>query len=225
MSLDLDDTFAFVAAAIADRRRVLEVGAGNGELAARLQAAGHEVTAIDPHVHHPVYPVAPVGILDYAGGPFDAVVFTRSLHHIGPLAEAVARARELLVPGGVLVLDELDVAAPDAATAGWYYDLQAILVAAGVYPAEHLHGRDDLAPVARWQAEHAATPPLHPAAAMVAAVRAVFADVEVVRLPYLYRYLAHVLPSRPVAEAVRAAEAHGIAAGALVAVGLRVTAR
>jgi len=56
-------------------------------------------------------------------------------------------------------------------------------------------------------------------------VRAVFAEVEVVRLPYLYRYLAHAVPSRPVGEAVRAAETRGIATGTLVSVGLRVTAR
>jgi 2-polyprenyl-3-methyl-5-hydroxy-6-metoxy-1,4-benzoquinol methylase len=86
--------------------RVLEVGCGRGDLARALDAAGHEVVAIDPE--------APEGRLfrrvtleDFAEpGPFDAVVASRSLHHLPGLGEAVDRIAALVQPGGTFVVND-----------------------------------------------------------------------------------------------------------------------
>jgi SAM-dependent methyltransferase len=181
------------------RRRVLEVGCGDGRLAVRLAGAGHEVTAIDLHAPTEAQPgvrFVTGDFLDFTGGPFDAVLFTASLHHIGRLDDAVARAFDLLAPGGLFWADDFDLEAPDEATAGWYFAGQ---------------GRDG--DVAAWRADH--EPGLHVGAALIAAVAARFGAVDVTRGPYLHRYLG---------AGFEAAERAGIDAGRLRPVGLRLTA-
>jgi len=58
--------------------RVLEIGAGRGEMARALIDAGYEVTAIDPAAE-PGTQVQPVALID-ADGVFDAAVAVVSLH-------------------------------------------------------------------------------------------------------------------------------------------------
>src|SRR3954468_19951710 len=83
--------------------RVLEVGAGRGELAAALRDAGHEVVAIDPAADGAagVEPVPPPG-LDAAEGAFDAAVAVVSLHHVEPLVASCERLAEVVRGGGRL---------------------------------------------------------------------------------------------------------------------------
>jgi ubiquinone/menaquinone biosynthesis C-methylase UbiE len=86
--------------------RVLEVGCGEGELARALAAAGHAMVAIDPE--------APEGeifrrttIEAFAEpGPFDAVVASRSLHHVEELGRVLEKLVRLLREDGLLVLNE-----------------------------------------------------------------------------------------------------------------------
>ncbi|MGH3032627.1 MAG: class I SAM-dependent methyltransferase [Gaiellaceae bacterium] len=111
--------------------RVLEVGCGRGDLARALAAAGHEVTAIDPEA-----PEGPlfrrVTLEDFAGAePFDAVVASRSLHHVPALGVAVDKIAALLRPGGVLVLNEFAKERLEGPTAEWYYVQRRALAAAG----------------------------------------------------------------------------------------------
>jgi ubiquinone/menaquinone biosynthesis C-methylase UbiE len=111
--------------------RVLEVGCGQGDLARTLAQAGHEVTAIDPEASAgPLF--RRVSLEDFAEpGPFDAVVASRSLHHIHDLAAALDRIAGLLRPGGVLVLNEFAKERLDPPTAEWYYERRLELAAAG----------------------------------------------------------------------------------------------
>ena len=73
---------------------VLEVGAGEGHLTARLRAAGWNVTAIDRSAEAVAaariegIDITCAEFLEYQGGPFDIVLFSRVLHHIGLLAGA-----------------------------------------------------------------------------------------------------------------------------------------
>ena len=101
--------------------RVLEVGAGAGELARDLAAAGYDVVAIDPasEVAH----VEPVALLDLAAPPasFDAAVAVVSLHHVEPLRPSCERLAGLVRPGGALVIDEFDVGVFDERAAGWLH--------------------------------------------------------------------------------------------------------
>src|ERR1041384_1597107 len=126
--LAIGQTFSFLSEVLRGRQRILEVGCGRGEVARRLGAAGFRVTAIALHLSEPS-PANNVMFLErdflrFQAEPFDAVVFTSSLHHISPLSAAVSRAHALLGPGGLLVADDFDLDAPNAATLRWYYDVQ-----------------------------------------------------------------------------------------------------
>ena len=81
------DLLAFVRSSLPEPpSRVLEVGAGKGELARALRKAGYEVTAIDPAAE-PDSGVEPISLLD-AHGEFEAAVAVVSLHHVDPVQDA-----------------------------------------------------------------------------------------------------------------------------------------
>ena len=122
--------------------RVLEVGAGDGELAAVLDGAGYDVVAIDPAAETPA--VRPVALHELSEPPasFDAAVAVVSLHHVQPLEDSCRRLGELVRPGGALVVDETDVDRLDERAAAWWlghsgHDTQPAELVAGM--REHLH--------------------------------------------------------------------------------------
>jgi SAM-dependent methyltransferase len=98
--------------------QILEIGAGDGELAKALGAAGYDVTPIDPTAE-PGSTVQPLALID-VDGRFDAAVAVVSLHHVEPLEESCAHLAALLVPGGVLVIDEIDSENFTATAATWW---------------------------------------------------------------------------------------------------------
>src|SRR5438067_13415327 len=51
---------------------------------------------------------------------FDAIAFTRSLHHINPLRQAIVRARELLNPNGFLLIEDFALDDVNEATIAWF---------------------------------------------------------------------------------------------------------
>ena len=180
--------------------RVLEVGCGRrGDLTLALADAGFDVTGIDPE--------APPGErfrrlkledLGADDGPFDAVVASRSLHHVADLDVALDRILDLLRPGGVLVLDEFAWDRFDLATAAWYLGR-----------LEHPPASLD-ALIADWHAEHVG---LHGYAAMRGALDTHFDERHFEWGPHLYRVLG-----RPGAVID---EDEGIRAGRLQATGFR----
>jgi SAM-dependent methyltransferase len=172
--------------------RVLEVGAGDGELAAALAEAGYDVVAIDPAGAPPVRPVA---LHELEDAPFDAAVAVVSLHHVEPLAESVRRLAELVRPGGTLVVDEVDFERFDERAAAWWLEHSGH----GGEPAEMVAGVRD----------H-----MHTLALLRVTLGEWFAVGEPVRGPYLYRWnLPHGL---------REPEERLIAAGELPATGARL---
>ena len=160
------DVHAYVCTALpAPPARVLEIGAGDGALAAALRQAGYDVLAIDPAGGPGVVQIPLLEV----EGTFDAAVAVVSLHHVEPLAESVDRLAAVLPAGARLVVDEFDVSRYDERAARWWLayadreDEPADLVA-GL--RDHLHGVDTIvAELARW-----------------------FAVGEPVRGAYLYRW-------------------------------------
>jgi SAM-dependent methyltransferase len=182
--------------------RVLEVGAGDGELAQALTAEGYDVVAIDPATSTDrVRPVA-VHDLEEPGRSFDAAVAVVSLHHVEPLRESCRRLAELVRPGGTLVLDEIDVERFDERAARWWLDHR---------PPDLDHDHERPAPEAAvaWLRHHC-----HALDVMEDALVAGFELGPLVRGPYLYRW---DLPTE-----LRATEEDLIAAGRLPAVGVRI---
>jgi ubiquinone/menaquinone biosynthesis C-methylase UbiE len=194
---------AFVAGHLSEPpSRVLEVGCGPGELALGLAALGYEVVAIDPN--------APEGAIFRrmaleefeADQPFEAVVASRSLHHIADLPGAVDRIAGLLTPGGTLVVNEHAWERMDEPTARWYL---GHLVAHGKRQSTSL----DAFPT-DWRQEHAA---LHSSAALRAEFDRRFDERHFSWEPYLYGAIGE--PS------LEAEERRLIEAGELAAMGFR----
>jgi SAM-dependent methyltransferase len=180
--------------------RVLEVGCGQGDLARALLASGHAVVAIDPDAPAGE-PFQAVSLDEFAvDEPFDAVVASRSLHHIPDLAASVARIARLLRPGGRFILDEHACDRLDDRTARWYF--------------LHRVGQADapsslLACRAEWESDHEG---LHGYAAMREELDRHFTERFFAWAPYVYQELAGV---------DEAQERALIEAGAIQAMGFR----
>src|SRR3954453_12831779 len=86
---------------------VLDVGAGDGQLLHPLRRQGREAVGLELVSTRPDIEAADIADLDRRG--FAAIVFWHSLEHLPRPEDALARAAELLAPGGVLV-----VAAPNS---------------------------------------------------------------------------------------------------------------
>lgn len=232
--------------------RVLEVGCGPGVLAERLQRDGIDLIAIDASEEQVAearargVPAIVSDFLAFESPPFDAVLFTRSLHHIAPLEAGIARIRALVRPGGLVVADEFAHDEIDASTAAWFWDLQAVLESCGALapdvPRRHhghggRHGHDGhhrkdgppaSDPLERWRDRHLHEPPLHAARAMIEALENAFELRTPERLPYLHRYFSdRVEPGeggRRLFLQVRDLERRRVDQRLLVPIGLRLVA-
>ena len=179
----MTDVLGFVRAELpAPPARVLEVGCGDGELARGLDAAGYRVLAIDP--------VAPAGELferttieDLRDpGPFDAVVASRSLHHVRDLDDVLAKIARL---APLLVLHEFAWDRLDDSTARWYDE-------------QRTRSPDPPRPASEWRARHGG---LHGFDALRAALDRHFVERKFSHVPYLYHYL-HVPELEPLETAL-----------------------
>lgn len=229
--LAIGQTVSFLTDVLRGRLRVLEVGCGRGDVARRLGAAGLRMTAIDLKLPDPS-PAPGVTFIErdflhYDDAPFDAIVFTASLHHISPLAAAIDRAYRLLTPGGLFVADDFDLDAPNVETLRWYYDIQDMLSAADLFPRERVDPPNGDV-VQRWRAAHSDEPPLHTGVQMRRAIAERFDLRDVHGAAYLYRYITRHLPHDArgvaVAQHMYMSERRAIADGTLTAVGLGIVA-
>ncbi len=199
------ELLAFVRAALpAPPARVLEVGAGRGELAGTLSDAGYEVTAIDPAAE-PGGVVERCSLLDVRGS-FDAAVSVVALHHVKPLEESCAHLATLVAPGAPLVIDELDIDRYDERAVRWWASQRRAL---GFVDEEHEgHHPDGIVEHLR---EH-----IHPLEAVCAALRPHFDLGRPIPGPYLHRWELRA--------SLHDAEVDLIASGLLPAVGARLIA-
>jgi SAM-dependent methyltransferase len=115
------DVLRFVRAALPPApARVLEIGAGAGELAGALRDDGYDVVAIDPASETPAVRAVALGDLEEPPASFDAALAIVSLHHVEPLADSCRRLADVVRAGGRLVVDEFDVERFDERAAAWW---------------------------------------------------------------------------------------------------------
>ena len=202
-------------------RTILEVGCGNGELAAQLLQAGFGVVALDSDEACVAKAQAAGVDARLATWPaamearFDAVLFTRSLHHIAPLEDAIEAAVAVLEPGGRVIVEDFRIELESRRTTAWFIGLMQMFNVAGLLAdptrfaaliekldfGEHrheLHASDRMAEIL---GRHG---PLHEEDAA-----------------YCFRY-AEADIGEPLTEALRNYELAMIAAGAIDALGKRL---
>jgi SAM-dependent methyltransferase len=183
--------------------RVLEVGAGDGELARFLTAAGYSVVAIDPDAGSADVLPIPLLELDEPAASFDAAVAVVSLHHVNPLDASFERLADVLRTGATLVVDEFDVERFDERAAGWWLEQRSALGFVEATSAREL--------VADMRAE------VHSLSRIETALEAHFDLGRPQRASYLYRW--------DLDDALRSPEEELIVAGDLPAVGARLIGR
>ncbi len=208
--IPIEETYQFVSGAISSPGRVLEVGCGNGLLAARLIKKGFQVVAVDQS-REAVEAARSLGIdarrvdwLNFWDDPFDGVLFTRSLHHIQPLQAALNHARTLLKPGGLLLVEDFAYSDMKDSALRWFYQTLLLLKASGLLrPPEDgfVNGllREGGAPD-YWQENHGHD--LHSWESMLGGILARFRMMRTQSAPYLYRYLLDSLPDNDRGRAV-----------------------
>ena len=127
MTPSLRYTYDFIRAALpAGCRTILEIGFGTGELAAALQADGFRLVALDSD------PDCVVEAGDRGvdarncewpcelGDMFEAVLFTRSLHHVARLEEAIAAATAVLGRGGRIIVEDFRAEGGSERSRRWF---------------------------------------------------------------------------------------------------------
>ncbi len=230
--ISLSRTQLFLTRVLDGSRRVLEVGCGEGQLSWRLAHMGYVVTGVDAKLPrtvptHPNLSFVRGDFLNWKSAQrFDAIVFEHVLHQLPALTAALAKAKTLLDPGGMVVIDDFDVQMPDDDTARWFFEMRAMSTLAGVYPREKVKDLEVDEPVKRWKE---VCGDVHTGVAMLDGLRAIGDVVEAERGAYLYRALSTDLIPKPrstsVAEWLVNAEERRIGTGSIKPVGLRAVCR
>jgi SAM-dependent methyltransferase len=213
-------------------RRVLEIGCGSGELAASLLQDGVSIIAIDNDADF-IAAAQRLGVdariaawPDFEDGQFDAVLFTRSLHHIYPLDKAVQRAADGLVIGGRLIVEDFAYETADEKTLQWFADVidrldRAGLLVKGDDFLSALRSKTEM--VKRWRENHESG--LHTGANVFAEIRRVFGETQCEQAPYYFRYLSRAIVSTAdrdkILQDLAEQEAVLISRGRILAVGRR----
>jgi len=222
---------AFVVESLGGPCRLVDVGAGQGRIAAALVACGFRVTAVEPDPEAGALARARgVDVLELDAvtaaplpGPFDAALFGRSLHHVADPRRALGFARASIAPGAPILLDEFCWDRADEATATWFFARWDRAEAEGRLEArEDAPGRGEGA-LARWRAAFLHDPPLLTGKEMLAALGGVATSPS----PGLYRFFEQrsLSPDAAWIRALLEDEQRAIARGEVRPVGLRAIVR
>jgi SAM-dependent methyltransferase len=140
------------------------------------------VTAIDPDAPEGAI-FRQVSLEEFAEpGPFEAVVASRSLHHLPDLDAAVEKVDSLLVRGGLVVLDDYAKERFDRKTAAWYFEHRRTIAADDGHEAPA--SLEEC--IAEWERDDAQ---IHGQIEMKAALDRRFRQHYLAWVPYLWRDL------------------------------------
>lgn len=194
-----DETLKYVQRHLGNHhKRILEVGCGAGDFGLKLMQTGISLTACDTDEKSVLLaqkkgvPAIHIDFLLLKDRVFDAIVFTRSLHHIHQLQMAIEHAKSLLVPGGMLIVEEFDVKMIDVHTARWYYDTRSI-VSLCVDDNDDPRTIED--PMQAWIDDHHHEHALNTGEEMIKRIEDYFHVVSIERNAYLYRSICGKLDS------------------------------
>jgi SAM-dependent methyltransferase len=181
-------------------RRILEVGCGTGDLAAHLSRDGYAVVAIDSDPES-LAAAQTLGVdarvatwPNFDEGCFDAVLFTRSLHHIHPLDESIRRAANSLTDRGRVIVEDFAYESADEKTLYWFrgairsFEKAGLLTAGDGFVDSVLSKSKTLK---AWRQNHESE--LHTAAEIDAQLENVFGSVVRKDAPYYFRYIARAI--------------------------------
>jgi len=233
MQFEMRYTYDFVKRFLPSKGvRILEVGCGAGELASRLLKDGYAVVAIDSD-RDSIAVAQRLGVdariatwPDFDDGQFDAVLFTRSLHHIHPLDESVERAAESLAEGGRIIVEDFAYESADEKTLRWFYSAIRLLEATGLLVVsdeslEKILLKTETLNAWRQNHEH----DLHTAAEIGAQLEKMFSRVLKENAAYYFRYIAGAIAASKKRDAILQAFAQQeetlAANGSIVSLGRR----
>jgi SAM-dependent methyltransferase len=218
-----------------DCRRILEVGCGKGELAAHLLKDGYSAVAIDSD-QDSVAAARRLGVNarvatwpDFDWGHFDAVLFTRSLHHIHPLDKSIRHAADSLVEGGLIIVEDFAYESTDEKTLRWFSSVIRLLEATGSLTVGD-DFRDKVLSktetLKAWRENYESE--LHTAAAIDVQLEKLFGRAIRESAAYYFRYIANAITATEKRDAILqgfAEQEESLAAeGSIVALGWRFVA-
>ena len=218
-----------------DCGRILEIGCGTGELAARLSKDAYSVVAIDSD-RDSVTAARRLGVNarvatwpDFDEVHFDAVLFTRSLHHIHPLDESVRHAADSLVKGGLIIVEDFAYESTDEKTLHWFSSAIRFLEATGSLTVsdeflDKVISRT--ATLKAWRENHENE--LHTAAEIDAHLERTLGRVTTESAAYYFRYIANAITAtekrNTILRAFAEQEEMLAANGSIIALGRRFVA-
>jgi len=192
-----------------DCRQILEIGCGRGELAARLLKDRYSVVAIDSD-QDSVAAARRFGVdarvatwPDFDEGHFDAVLFTRSLHHIHPLDKSIRHAADSLVGRGLIIVEDFTYESTDEKTLRWFSSVIRLLEAAELLSISDdflgkLLSRTDT--MKTWRENH--EDELHTAAEIDTQLEKLLGRVIREDAAYYFRYLANAIAATEKRDAI-----------------------
>jgi len=215
-------------------RRILEVGCGTGELAARLSKDGYSVIAIDTD-RDSVAAALRLNVNarvatwpNFDQGQFDAVLFTRSLHHIHPIDESLRHAADSLANGGRIIVEDFAYESADEKTLRWFRSAIRLLEATGslVMSEEFLDKvLSKTETLNTWRENHERE--LHKAVEIDAQLEKMLGRVIRENAAYYFRYVANSITATErdaVLQALAAQEENLAACGSITSLGRRFVA-
>jgi SAM-dependent methyltransferase len=229
------ETMAFAREHLKPGATILDVGCGHGALAKLLVDNGFKVTAIDRN-EEAVEKSKAMGVpsvcadfLQYrSASPFDALLFSRSLHHIHPVEAAVEHALTLLKNDGLLLLDDFGAELMDYKSALWFYGLKSLLACGEKNGKSHgpklEDGQIPADPVQSWREHHFKNHDVAESGVMLTALEKHFELLHRASVPCLYRYFLDDISAQQ-GEQLLKWETELCKSGAIATIGLRVVGK